>query len=99
MDSNQLNELTAGMPLVYAGNRLTHVSAELAGRFNPGDRLVVLQETGSVLLIASEAHHVATAGVDRAAAAFSRMSTVSDAQITAFYDQFASLLGDDAIWD
>jgi glutamate-5-semialdehyde dehydrogenase len=98
MQSSELTQLTAGTPVIYAGNRVTQVPAEIADRFRPGDRIVVVQETGDLLLIPADAHDIAAASVDRAATAFSAMSTVSDAQITTFYDQFASLLGDEDVW-
>src|SRR5580700_4286904 len=98
MDSSQLTHITAGMPIVYAGNRVAHVSEEPANRFQNGDRLAIVQATGDLLLIPANAHAVATASVDNALAAFAAMSGVSDAQITAFYDQFATLLGDDGVW-
>jgi len=95
---SELNELKAGMKIVYGGNRVTRVSPELAASFRPGDRLAIVDQTGDLLHIPGACHDVATAAVDRALAAFASMSTVSDAQITTFYDQFATLLGDDGVW-
>ena len=86
------------MPIVFGGNRITKVSPELAAAFKAGDRLAIVDQTGDLLLIPASALDVATAAVDRAMTAFSAMSTVSDAQITNFYDQFATLLGDDQVW-
>lgn len=98
MDSTLITQLTAGMPILYGGNRVTQVTAELAERFRPGDHLAVVQETGALLHIPKSAYDVAQAAIDRAAEAFDAMSTVSDAQITTFYNQFATLLGDDQVW-
>ena len=42
----QLTKLTEGQVLVYGGDRITVVSADLAGAFAPGDRLVIVQGTG-----------------------------------------------------
>ncbi len=95
-EGNHLTSLTAGMPIVYAGDRLTYVDEELAAAFRPGDRLVVVQTTGDLLHIPSAAHAVATAAVDAAVAAFERIGTVTDAQISDFYETFAQRLQDDA---
>lgn len=95
-DHQQLTTLTAGMPLVWGGDRVTVVSAELAESFAAGDRLLVLQDTGEVLHVQGDAHAVATAAVDRAAAGFAALGTVSDAQVSDFYEAFARRLEDDA---
>ena len=44
-----LQQLTEGMPILFGGNRVTHVDADLAGAFGPGDRLLVVQNTGELL--------------------------------------------------
>jgi glutamate-5-semialdehyde dehydrogenase len=66
---------------------MTHVSAELADRFRPGDRLVVVQETGALLHVPAAQH-----------AAFQAMGTVSDDQITAFFEAFAARLANEDAW-
>lgn len=94
----RLTEVTAGMPIVYGGNRVTFVPATIAARFRQGDRLLVVQETGDVLLIPAEQQAVACAAVERAYQAFAAMGRIEDAQITHFYEQFAACLEDDAVW-
>ena len=94
--SQELTALEAGMPIVYAGNQVTRVSADLAAAFRPGDRLLVVQATGDLLHIPAREHEVASRAVSAAAEAFSRLGTISDAQITAFYEAFASRLDDDS---
>jgi glutamate-5-semialdehyde dehydrogenase len=91
----QLASLTAGMPIVFGGNRLTSVSAELAAAFAHGDRLVVVQTTGDLLHIPAAEQALVDRAVGNAHQAFLRLSQVTDDQISAFYDRFASLLADD----
>lgn len=91
-----LTELTPGMVVVYGGNRTTTVSDDLAAAFTAGDRLVVVQSTGDLLHIPEQVWDTATGAVGRAAHAFGAMGTVSDEQISAFYDTFAARLADDA---
>jgi glutamate-5-semialdehyde dehydrogenase len=93
-----LQELTPGMPVVYGGNKVTHVSPELAARFQAGDRLLVVAETGDLLHIPAAEQQVATDAVSRVWAAFQAMSEVSDTQISLFFDEFAARLEDDAAW-
>lgn len=87
-----LRQLKAGTPIVFGGNRVTHVTDELAEAFRPGDRLVVVQDTGDLLHIPSEVWDIATQAVTVAVEAFSVMGQVSGTQISAFYEGFASRL-------
>jgi glutamate-5-semialdehyde dehydrogenase len=91
-----LTTLPAGMPLLVGGDRVVHVSEQLAAAFAPGDRLIVLDDTGDVLHVPAAEQQVATAAVDRAVDAFGRMGAVSDDQVSGFYETFAALLEDDA---
>ena len=93
---DQLTTLSAGMPIVYGGDRLTFVGDELAAAFAPGDKLVVVQTTGDLLHVPAGVHDIARRAVDAAVAAFEAMGTVTDDQISAFYEAFALLLADDA---
>jgi len=43
--TNRLTRLSIGMPIIYGGDRVTYVSEALASAFEPGDRLIVVQET------------------------------------------------------
>ncbi|HVF11057.1 MAG TPA: aldehyde dehydrogenase family protein [Abditibacteriaceae bacterium] len=95
---NTLNELPAGMPILFGGDRMTHVPAELAARFRPGDRLLVVQQSGALLLIPGAAYSIAAEAVGRAHAAFGMMAGVPDANITRFYEEFAARLEADATW-
>lgn len=93
--SGELTRLTEGMVIPWGGNRSTTVPAELAASFVPGDRLVVIQDTGDLLHISTDDWTVATDAVDRAWNAFGRMGEVSDDQISNFYEAFARRLEDD----
>ncbi len=90
-----LSELTAGMPVIYGGDKVTYVTAELAAAFRPGDRLVVVQETGDLLHIPAAEWDVAASAVGRAYAAFAKMGSVPDEAISDFYEAFAARLADD----
>lgn len=91
----QLTSLTSGMPIVYDGDKITHVPAEIAEAFSPGDRLVVVQATGDLLHVPSEAARVADAAVEAAHGAFQRMGSVDDDAVVAFFEAFAARLEDD----
>lgn len=91
----ELQTLTPGMPVVYGGNKVTHVSDQLAAAFQPGDHLVVVQDTGDLIHIQGGDWRIAHDAVARAHDAFGRMGSVSDEEITAFYIAFADRLADD----
>ena len=84
--------------MLYGGNKVTHVPADLAEAFEPGDHVVVVQTTGDLLHVPNAAHQTATAAVDTAAAAFREFGAVSDEQITRFYHEFAAKLADNAVF-
>ena len=92
---DKLTALTPGQIIPFGGNRAATVSPELAASFQPGDRLVVVQDTGDLLRIAQDVWELASAAVAQASVAFGRMGAVSDDQITAFYHAFADRLEDD----
>lgn len=94
-----LEKLEPGMPILFGGNRVTYVPKEIAERFRPGDRLLVIQETGDLLLIPEEQYRIATEAVEKAYAAFQAMGTVRDDQITQFYEEFAQRLESEASWE
>jgi glutamate-5-semialdehyde dehydrogenase len=96
--SEPLQSLTAGERVLFGGDRFTTVSAALAAAFRPGDRLVVVHETGDLLHIPQAEYAVAAAAVGRAVDAFAALSAVSDDQISDFFEQFAALLEDDAVF-
>jgi len=93
--SEQLQALFAGERIVFGGDRVTTVPSELAAAFRPGDRLVVVHETGDLLHLPSAEHAVAAQAVTNAVDAFAALGAVTDDQISQFYGHFATLLEDD----
>jgi glutamate-5-semialdehyde dehydrogenase len=94
----QLSRLSTGQELVYGGDRVTVVPAELAEAFVAGDRLVIVQDTGDLLHIPKAEHQRATAAVERAADAFAELSSCGDDQISAFFGRFAAAIDDDEVF-
>lgn len=94
-----LEKLEPGMPILFGGNRVTYVPSEIADRFRPGDRLLVVQETGDLLLIPEDQYRIATEAVGKAYSAFQAMGTVGDDQITQFYEEFAQRLESEVCWE
>jgi glutamate-5-semialdehyde dehydrogenase len=94
----RLERLEAGMPIPFGGNRVAVVPPALADAFRPGDRLVVVQETGALLHVSAAVQAIAEAAVGRAHDAFRRMGEVSDAAVTRFFEAFAERLADEGSW-
>ena len=93
---SELQKLEAGMPIVWGGNQVTNVPAELADAFEPGDRLVVVQTTGDLLHLPADVVAISEGAVGAAVDAFDEMGTVSDEAITNFFNAFADRLAGDA---
>ena len=91
----ELVRLEAGMTIPYGGDQVAVVPAELAAAFEPGDRLVVVQDSGALLHIPQEPWDIATSAVTRAVDAFAAMGSVSDDRITTFCEEFAARLESD----
>src|SRR5271163_1392719 len=98
MTAPRLEHLTAGMPIPFGGDRLTHVSPALAAAFRAGDRLIVVQETGDLLHVPAAVAALSERAVGRAYDAFRRMGDISEAQISRFFEAFAANLESDAAW-
>jgi glutamate-5-semialdehyde dehydrogenase len=96
--TDQLAALHDGQAIPYGGDRFTRVSADLASAFRPGDRLVVVQETGDLLHIPSAQHDLVSREVQRASEAFHQLADCTDEQITTFFDRFAGRLADDEVF-
>ncbi|MEO5723751.1 MAG: aldehyde dehydrogenase family protein [Ilumatobacteraceae bacterium] len=93
-----LTHLEAGQPIVYGGDRIARVPEALAAEFAAGDRLVVVHSTGDLLHVPAAEHHLVDTAVTAAVDAFAALGGVSDEQITAFFDCFATRLGDDSLF-
>lgn len=90
-----LNRLEAGMVIPYGGDRYTTVDEQLSAAFVPGDRLVVVQDTGALLHIPSADFEAAASAVRGAYDAFQAMALVSAEQIDVFYTSFADRLAEE----
>ena len=97
-DLDSLDKLTAGMPIVYAGTRMTRVSDELAARFRAGDALLVAPASGALLHVPKTVRQLVADAVQRAQLAFGVLNRTSDAAISRFFDAFAARLSDDQVW-
>jgi glutamate-5-semialdehyde dehydrogenase len=86
------------MPIVWGGDRVSYVSDELAAAFLPGDSLIVMQATGELLHVPAAEQRIARDAVDAAIGAFGKMGTVSDGQISEFYERFGAALEDDEVF-
>ncbi|MGF1595884.1 MAG: aldehyde dehydrogenase family protein [Acidimicrobiales bacterium] len=81
--------------MVYGGDRIARVGPELAAAFRPGDRLIVVADSGDLLHIPDREWTVAIEAVARAHRAFLAMGSVDDDTIDGFYHRFAERLADD----
>lgn len=86
------------MTLVLGGDRVVEIPEEIAQAFGPGDAILPIEATGEILHVPAAERRVAQSAVERAATAFSKMGSVTDDQISRFFEEFASRLEDDAIW-
>lgn len=95
--AEMLEKLTAGQIVPFGGDKVARVSDELAAAFRAGDRLIVTP-AGDLLHVPAAVQAVSEAAISMARAAFADLASVSDAQISRFFDLFAAKLSDDAIW-
>jgi glutamate-5-semialdehyde dehydrogenase len=93
-----LRTVTAGMPLLYDGDKLARVGEDIAARFQPGDRLLVVSGSGDILHLPHATCALVEEAVGGARAAFQRMSLIDDSAVTHFYEAFAARLADDDVW-
>jgi len=93
-----LTRLSPGQPIVFGGNRVVSVDAELAEAFRPGDRLVVVQATGALVHIPSRIVGVVDGAISAATAAFGALARCPDDAIATFFETFAVRLADETIF-
>ncbi len=93
-----LARLEVGQAIPFGGDRIARVDEALAAAFRPGDRLVVVQETGSLLHIPADVHELVNQAVTGATSAFSQLAACSDDAISTFFGRFADLLADDDVF-
>ncbi|CAN5817260.1 hypothetical protein BH24ACT5_BH24ACT5_17700 [soil metagenome] len=92
-----LDRLEPGQRLLVGSDRFVTVDAELATAFAPGDRLIVVPDTGDLLHIPADQYDVASTAVRTATAAFADLAQASDESISAFFDHAARRLDDDSV--
>src|SRR3954468_12107967 len=93
--TGRLERLQPGQAIVYGGDRVAYVSAELAAAFRTGDRLLVEPATGALLHVPAAEQAIAAGAVARAREAFASMGEVADQAISAFFEAFAANLEDE----
>jgi glutamate-5-semialdehyde dehydrogenase len=86
------------MPIVFGGDRVTHVPEALASAFRVGDRLVVVQATGDLLHVPAADWDLVDQAVSAAHVAFLELGSIGDGAISAFYAEFADRLADDEVF-
>jgi glutamate-5-semialdehyde dehydrogenase len=95
---SQLSSLTEGQPVIYGGNKVTHVPADLAATFVGGDHLVVVNDTGALLHIPAAEAELTAEAVGRAHKAFDLLAQVSDEAVSDFFHRFANHLETDQVF-
>ncbi|MDG2438039.1 MAG: aldehyde dehydrogenase family protein [Ilumatobacter sp.] len=95
---SRLVALTTGQQIVFGGDQVVEVEAELADAFQAGDRLVVVQEDGALLHIPANEYAIVDAAVTAAQAGFAELAAATDDAISDFFESFASRLADDAVF-
>jgi glutamate-5-semialdehyde dehydrogenase len=94
-----LDRLHVGQLVPFGGDRVAVVEEQLAAAFQPGDRLVVVHDTGDLLHIPQAEHVGVRHAVDRAVEAFGQLAEADDQQLTSFFDDFAGRLADERVVD
>jgi glutamate-5-semialdehyde dehydrogenase len=97
-ETQSLERLVAGQEILFGGNRVVRVPAELAEAFAAGDQIRVVEGSGELLHIPLREANVARDAVERAVSAFGAMGEIEDEQISRFYEEFALRLESAEIW-
>jgi len=95
---NIQNPLQAG-DKVLVGRSLITIDTDFADSLQPGDEVLGIASTGQIKLIPHNVSVAATEAVSAALSAFSQMGLVSNGSITDFFDQAATLLADDSVFE
>ena len=82
----------AGQPIIFGGDQVTTVPAELAAAFRAGDRLLVVQETGELLHVPAADHRCVDAAVGAAVPRVHRAGALRRRR-SEFFDEFAGAAG------
>lgn len=92
-----LTRLTPDMVILVGGDRCVEVGEDLAAAFAPGDRLVVVADTGTLLHLTAAAISAVDRVVSAAEEAFEALATVSDERIEAMFESMAKALEDPGV--
>jgi len=93
-----LERLEAGQPIVFGGDRVVTVPADLAAAFRPGDALLVDETSGQLLHVPAAVRTAARDAVGAAVDAAMLLGSVEDAAVDRFFHGFADRLADDAVF-
>ena len=92
----ELTKLEAGMRIPYGGNQFAEVDTVLANSFAPGDRLIVVHETGDLLHVPRADWEPARDAVSGAVDAFAELRSATPEAVSHFFELLADYLGDDS---
>mmetsp|Transcript_52307 Transcript_52307/g.111377 ORF Transcript_52307/g.111377 Transcript_52307/m.111377 type:complete len:506 (+) Transcript_52307:92-1609(+) len=95
----QLESVKAGDRILVGGDGFVEIDENLAKTFKKGDSVLVVESTGELLLLPAEERKITADTVGEAQSAFRKMNSISDEQISKFFEQFAANLESDAIWN
>ena len=93
-----IEQLTAGMQLIYDGNRLFTVDDDLATQFKSGDHLVFVSGFDRPIIIPKQSMDLVGAEIQLAKDGFYSLGRVSNDAINGFYDAFSANLMNDDVW-
>lgn len=96
--TQQLTTLTAGMQLIYDGNKVFTVDEALASEFKPGDKLLFTHGANRPIIIPKTSIDLVETELTLAKQGFQELAAATDDQINTFYTQFSKNLADDVIW-
>jgi glutamate-5-semialdehyde dehydrogenase len=93
-----LERLLPGQQVVFGGDRVVTVPADLAAAFEPGDALLVDERSGELLHVPAVARAAARDAVTAAVDAAMLLGAVEDAAVDRFFHGFADRLADDRVF-
>jgi glutamate-5-semialdehyde dehydrogenase len=96
--TGELTELVAGTRIPFGGSRWVEIDADTASRFRPGDRMIVIQEDGSLVHVPRSVAVTVDETVSRARTAFEAMGFIEQDRVTHFFDRFAGFLANDEMF-
>lgn len=89
----------AGTRIPFGGHRWIEVDTELASRFHRGDRLIVIQDDGTLVHVPASVSISVDEAVSRAERAFRELGRISQDAVTEFFETFARMLEDESSFE